>query len=366
MKNKQAIYEKPIIYVIIATVAIGCLMLFSASSTIAFNKFGNSAFYIKRHLIRLIIGMLAFAIAYKLNFKIFKHNAKKLLFLSWFIMLCAYFFNEGSSTNRFLIINGKNIITTSDFAKLCLIIFTSQFIENHKNKINDIKILLYKYLPYLCITLLLILFQPDLSSTFTILVLITLILLVAGINIKFLLYPGISGIIFSLLIMKDFQKERFLTWWNGGINQQAENSINALGNGGLKGVGFDKSIIKEGFLPEVHTDFILPIIGEEFGFIGIFFMFILFLTLYSLGINVCKKAPDIFSSMLCLGITLNILVYFLINVCYVVGFIPTTGLAIPFFSYGGSHTLFNLFSLGILLNISNHTNLYKYKAIKYE
>ena len=95
-------------------------------------------------------------------------------------------------------------------------------------------------------------------------------------------------------------------------------------------------------------------------------MFLLFLSLYSLGINICKKAPDIFSSMLCLGITLNILVYFLINVCYVVGFIPTTGLAIPFFSYGGSHTLFNLFSLGILLNISNHTNLYKYKSIKYE
>ena len=113
MKNKQAIYEKPIIYVIIATIAIGCLMLFSASSTIAFNKFGNSAFYIKRHLIRLIIGMLAFAIAYKLNFKIFKHNAKKLLFLSWFIMLCAYFFNEGSSTNRFLIINVKNYSPTN-------------------------------------------------------------------------------------------------------------------------------------------------------------------------------------------------------------------------------------------------------------
>ena len=366
MKKEQFIYEKPIIYVIIAMVAIGSLMLFSASSTIAFNKFGDSAFYIKRHIIRLLIGFLAFMTAYKINFKFFKKNATKLLLFSWIIMLCAYFFNEGSSTNRFLIVNGKNIITTSDFSKLCLIIFTAQFIENNKNKINNIKILLTKYLPYLSITLLLILCQPDLSSTFTILILISLILITAGINLKYLFYPAISGLVLAITLLKDFQRKRFYTWWNGESNQQAENALNALGNGGFNGVGFDKSIIKEGFLPEVHTDFILPIIGEEFGFIGILFMFVLFLSLYSFGIKICKFSPDIFSSMLSLGITLNILIYFLINVCYVVGIIPTTGLAIPFFSYGGSHTLFNLFSLGMLLNISKYTNLYKYKAVSYE
>ncbi|MAX29849.1 MAG: hypothetical protein CMG14_02895 [Candidatus Marinimicrobia bacterium] len=366
MKKEQLIYEKPIIYIIIATIAIGCLMLYSASSTVAFNKFGDSAFYIKRHIIRLIIGLIAFFIAYKINFKFFKQNATKLLIFSWIVMLFAYFFNEGSSTRRFLIINGQNIITTSDFSKLCLIIFTAQFIENNKNKINNLKILLTNYLPYLSITLLLILGQPDLSSTFTILILISLILLSAGINIKYLFYSGIFGIISALLLLKEFQINRFINWWSGESNSQAKNAINALGNGGLKGVGFDNSIIKEGFLPEVHTDFILPIIGEEFGFIGILFMFVLFLSLYFLGIKICKSAPDIFSSMLCLGITLNILIYFLINVCYVVGFIPTTGLAIPFFSYGGSHTLFNLFSLGVLLNISKHTNLYKYKHISHE
>ena len=365
MKKEQFIYEKPIIYIIITTIAIGCLMLYSASSTVAFNKFGDSAFYIKRHLVRLLIGLFAFFIAYKINFNFFKQNATKILIFSWIIMLFAYIFNDGT-TNRFLIINGKSIITTSDFAKLCLIIFTAQFIESNKNKINNINILLIKYLPYLTITLLLILRQPDLSSTFTILIIISLILLIAGINIKYLIYYATSGLTLALIFLKKFQRDRFLNFWNEEPNQQAEQAINALGNGGLKGVGFDNSIIKEGFLPEVHTDFILPIIGEEFGFLGILFMFILFLSLYFLGIRICKSAPDIFSSMLCLGITLNILIYFLINVCYVVGFIPTTGLAIPFFSYGGSHTLFNLFSLGVLLNISKYTNLYKYKYISHE
>ena len=365
MKKEQFIYEKPIVYIIIATIAIGCLMLYSASSTVAFNKFGDSAFYIKKHLARLLVSFIAFFIAYKINFKFFKHNATKILIFSWIIMLFAYIFNDGT-TNRFLIINGQNIITTSDFAKLCLIIFTAQFIENNKNKINNIKILLSRYLPYLTITLLLIFRQPDLSSTFTILIIISLILLIAGINIKYLIYYGVSGLTLALMFLKKFQIDRFLKFWNEEPNYQAENAINALGNGGLSGVGFDNSIIKEGFLPEVHTDFILPVIGEEFGFLGILFMFILFLSLYFLGIQICKSAPDIFSSMLSLGITLNILVYFLINVCYVVGLIPTTGLAIPFFSYGGSHTLFTLFSIGILLNISKHTNLYKYKYISYE
>ena len=92
MKKEQLIYEKPIIYIIIATIAIGCLMLYSASSTVAFNKFGDSAFYIKRHIIRLIIGLIAFFIAYKINFKFFKQNAAKLLIFSWIVMLFAYFF----------------------------------------------------------------------------------------------------------------------------------------------------------------------------------------------------------------------------------------------------------------------------------
>ena len=172
MKKEQFIYEKPIVYIIIATIAIGCLMLYSASSTVAFNKFGDSAFYIKKHLARLLVSFIAFFIAYKINFKFFKKNATKILIFSWIIMLFAYIFNDGT-TNRFLIINGQNIITTSDFAKLCLIIFTAQFIENNKNKINNIKILLSRYLPYLTITLLLIFRQPDLSSTFTILILIS-------------------------------------------------------------------------------------------------------------------------------------------------------------------------------------------------
>ena len=112
-------------------------------------------------------------------------------------------------------------------------------------------------------------------------------------------------------------------------------------------------------MAEGHTDFILPIIGEEIGFIGITFIFILFFSFYLLSISTAKNAPNIFSSILCIGIAFNILYYFLINSSYVVGLIPPTGIAIPFISYGGSHTLFTLISVGTLLNISKYSNVFQ-------
>jgi len=368
MDNKINIYENKLVYIIIAMALIGAVLLYNASSTLGINQFNNYSFFFKRHLIRLFIGFLALIFMYNIKYTFFKNNAFKILLLSWIIMILAYFLNDGSTTSRWLIINGKNLFTTSDFAKLAIIIYTAVFIEINKNKINDLNIIIKKYVPMFLITIILIFFQPDLSTSFAISLIIVTLLLIAGLKFKYALYPLIAA---SMLIAikianTPFQRIRFINWFNGEYNIQTENSINALGNGGAFGVGYGNSIIKEGFLPEVHTDFILPIIGEEFGFIGILMLFFLFIIFYIYGIRICKSSPDIFSSMLTLGIVLNILFYFLINASYVVGIFPTTGLPIPFFSYGGSHTFFNMIGLGILLNISKHANLYKYKFINYE
>jgi len=365
MKNNQKIYENPIIYIITLIVSIGIIMLFSASSTIAFNKFDDFSFFLNKHVIRLTIGFLALFILYNINFKYFKNYSKELLILSWIIVTSAYFFNNGTSTNRWLIIGGINIFTTSDFSKIALIIFTAKHIESNKKNINDFQIMLREYLPYLLITLMLILFQPDLSTTIIITAIIITMLLIGGLKIKYLILPSILSIIAVGIKINTtpYQYERFMNWISGTLNYQTEHSIQALGNGGFFGSGIGNSIIKDGYMPEVHTDFILPIIGEELGFFGITIIFILFTLLYFHGIKICKSAPDIFSSMLSLGITINIVYYFLINASYVIGILPTTGLPIPFISYGGSHTLFCLASIGLLMNISKYTNIYNYKKL---
>ena len=190
-------------------------------------------------------------------------------------------------------------------------------------------------------------------------------LIIGGLSFKYILIPGLILLVPIILtiINTPYQKMRFLNWFYGDLNYQTKHSLEALGNGGFFGAGIGNSIIKNGYMPEVHTDFILPIIGEELGFIGIFIIFNTFLLIYYFGIKICKSSPDIFSSMLSLGIITNILYYFLINASYVVGITPTTGLPIPFISYGGSHTLFCFITIAILMNISKYTNIYKYKSL---
>tara|TARA_Y100001970_G_C14153491_1_gene814109 strand:+ start:56 stop:1153 length:1098 start_codon:yes stop_codon:yes gene_type:complete len=365
MKRNLKIYENPILYLTILLIGIGTVMMYSASSTLGVNIHDKYNFYLIRHLIRLFIGIIAFIFIYNIDFKIYNNFSKHILILSWVVMLSAYLLNDNYPTKRWLIIFGKNIFTTSDFARIALIIFTASFIENNKKKINNINFLIKKFIPYFSISLLLIFFQPDLSTTFAIAIIITTMLLIAGLEIKKLAIPIIAciGVVGIKIYNTPFQLKRFMDWFAGNYNMQTENSIQALGNGGVIGVGIGKSIIKNGFMPEVHTDFILPIIGEEIGFIGIIFIFILYISLYFYGIRICKSAPDIFSSMLSIGITLNIVYYFLINASYVVGLFPTTGLPIPFISYGGSQLLFSCISIAILMNISRYINIYKYRSL---
>ena len=365
MKKKYFIYDNPMIYLIILIIGIGIVMMYSASSTVAFNKFDDYSFYLNKHIIRLIIGFCALFIMYNVNFKYYNIYAKELLILSWLILICAYFFNEGATTRRWLIVGGKNLFTTSDFAKFTLIIFTANFIENNKKNINELKLLISNYLPYLLISLGLIFFQPDLSTTFAISIILISMLIIGGLEIKYIAIPIFISFILIVIsvINTPYQYKRLSNWINGIHNTQIEHSVQALGNGGFFGTGIGNSIIKDGFMPEVHTDFILPIIGEELGFLGIVIIFSLFLILYFQGIKICKKAPNIFSSMLALGLTINILYYFLINASYIVGLLPTTGLPIPFISYGGSHTLFTLISVGLLLNISSYNGRYNYKKL---
>ena len=361
MKNEKSIYEQPLIYLIIFIVGFGIIMMSSASSYVT----NNYSYFLYKHIIRIIIGIIAFLIIYNIDFKYLKLYSSQILFISWIILISAYIFNEGSSTRRWLIIFGKNIITTSDFAKIALIIFTANFIQNNNKKINDFNVLRKKFIPQFFLTLSLIFFQPDLSTTFIITAIISTMLLIGGLSIKYILIPGIISFfpIILNIINTPYQKARFIGWISGDLNYQTKHSIEALGNGGFFGSGIGNSIIKNGYMPEVHTDFILPIIGEELGFIGILIVFITFSLIYYFGIKICKSAPDIFSSMLSFGIIINILYYFLINASYVVGIIPTTGLPIPFISYGGSHTLFCLSSIAVLMNISKYTNIYKYKSL---
>ena len=164
--------------------------------------------------------------------------------------------------------------------------------------------------------------------------------------------------------------ERLDTWIqsfyqdsNQEIDNQQRKALMALGSGGLTGKKLGNSKLKDGYLPAAHTDYVLAIIGEEYGFLGIGWVFFLFLMIFHLGIQTVKISPDRFSLFLSLGIIINIIFYFLINTAYVIGYAPNTGLSLPFISYGGSNTIFTLITIGLLISISRESLRLKSKRI---
>ena len=347
--------------------SIGIVVLYSASSNIALLKYLDYKYIFINQSIRLFIGFCLLISVSFIDYRFYKRNSKVILLFCWLIILAGYITSHYQNivTARGLILFGKNFLTTSDLAKFGIIIYIASFIEINKRKINDIKVIFTELAPYIVITLLLIFFQPDMSTTFTISIILLLLIYIAGIKIKYIsTFLVVSSlIVFLKITFTHFQRVRFLKWWTGEGDVQSSASILALSKGGFFGNGLVESEFNKGFLPEVHTDFILPIIGEEFGFIGILSIFILFFLFMFYAIKILQNVPDLFGFFLGMGIIMNVVIYFIINSSYVVGIFPTTGLPLPFISYGGSHLVLTLGSMGILLNIA-YSNIQK-KMITY-
>ena len=358
-------------YLILGTILLlsgfGIVMMYSASSIYAMNEFDNYMHFFLRQTKWLIIGAIIMFVLSQMSYRYLKELAYVLIILSWIILIMGYFFKGNNPASRWLYLGGRSWMTTSDFARVSLIIFTAFFIDKNKRYLKDWKFLFIRFTPILGISLVLILFQPDTSTTMMIAIIIMVMLFIAGADWRYLTGLSIAGVIALILkiMSTPHAMDRFLNW----NDKQKIQSINALGTGGMLGSGLGDSIIKNGFLPEAHTDFILPIVGEELGFIGIFILFILFWFLFTKGLTVVREAPDLFSMFLSFGILISVMIYFLVNAAYVVGFAPTTGLPMPFISYGGSHIIFTFISMGILLNIARKgqsvTNSY-YRGFSYE
>jgi len=336
--------------------SIGIITLYSASSAYAASRFSDYKYFFENQSIRLLIGLVLLITTSHINYRIYNKNSRIIIISCWILIFMGFLTSQHLPTSRGLILFGKNIISTSDVAKFGLIVYLASYVELHRKNINNMKDLLSDLIPYLGITLLLIFFQPDMSTTFTISLILLALIYIAGLKTKYIFYTIISGaLVVALKILStSYQFRRFINWFSGHGDSQSSGSILALSNGGLFGNGLDGSLIKKGHLPAAHTDFMLPIIGEEFGFIGITLIFILFFMFLYYSIKILQHIDDCFGFFLSLGITMNVIVYFLINSAYVVGVFPTTGLPLPFMSYGGSHIILSLASMGVMFNIAKN------------
>ncbi len=337
-------------------------IVYSASSDYSIYKFKDANYMFKLHLVKVLIALVLIFIFAKIDYKYYQRYSKWLILISIIFLILVFVIGVSiKNVNRWLNI-GPLSFQPSDLAKYTLILFISNLLVKKKNNLTN----LYSgYLPLIITILLvsvLVAAQPNFSTSLIIFGSSILLLLISQVRFKHILITGLSllpAAIFFILT-KSYIRSRIESYADftssGTAQHQLGQAIIGLGNGGIFGVGGGNSLQKEFFLPEAHGDFIFSVIGEEYGFIGTIAVVFLFSLLLIRGYKVAKIIPDEYGKYVAFGITTIITAYAVVNMSVACGIIPTTGVPIPFISYGGTALIFNSIAIGILLNISSYRN----------
>jgi len=336
-------------------------MVYSASAILALEKFGSTTFFAKRQAIWAIISLSLILVLTRIDYHKFEKLSPFVLLVSLSLLVAVLFVPSTRGASRWIKF-GPATFQPSELFKYVLILFMAHSLSKRKGKIKELRFVLLPYFVILGIALLLIMRQPHLGAVLLLSAVVFGMLFVAGAKIRHLLLiiaPLILGV-FILVFFAGYKKGRvddYLKSLKDPLegSYQMKQSVLALSSGEILGVGPGEGKAKLFFLPEPHTDFIFATTGEELGFAGASAILILFFLLTARGMSIARKASDDFGYLLAFGITFSIFVGVLINAGVVVGLLPTTGLPMPFLSYGGSSLVFSTAAIGILLNISRQT-----------
>ncbi len=356
--------DNTLLLAVLILLAIGLIMVFSASFVVAGENHGDPYHFLKRQAMWVALGLLAMYLFSRIQYKKLKKLSLLIILLN-FILLGLIFTGFGSGlgteAKRWLVF-GPVIVQPSEFSKLAFIIFTAAYMSSRSLNIKNFWTGSFIPLVLVCGAFYMINLQPDLGTAIVVLASCALVIIFAG--MPFSQMAGLSLLCLPPLayftIKEEYRMQRIFTYidpWTEptGSGYQIIQSLYALGPGHLFGAGLGRSTQKLFYLPEPHNDFIFAVIGEELGFVGAVVILLLYLVLVWRGFLVAQKAPDLFGSLLAGGITFIIAAQVLINVAVVTGTIPVTGINLPFISAGGSSVFFTLISIGILLNISRYT-----------
>ncbi|NLJ79480.1 MAG: putative lipid II flippase FtsW [Firmicutes bacterium] len=344
---------------VIILLSIGLVMVFSASSVMGLIDYGDPYHYVQRQTILAVVGLVFLFILMRIDYHIFQYLALPGLLLS-FILLGAVLFagKDTAGASRWIRIAGFNL-QPSEFAKIAMVNYVAVYLSNKRENVRKFFSGLLPILVFLGAQFALILMEPDFGTGIA-LVFTTLVMLFAGgIHLGQLAFISVlaSPLLYYLVTFKEYRLKRifaFLDPWADPTDTgwNVIQSLLAIGSGGLFGLGLGKSRQKFSYLPEHHTDFIFAILCEELGFLGGFLVIVLFFIIAWRGLRIAMRAPDLYGTMLAIGITSVIAFQALLNIGVVTGSLPVTGIPLPFISHGGSSLLMSLISVGVLLNIS--------------
>lgn len=355
----------------------GAVMVYSASAVTAGEQYGESAHFLLRQLVWLVLGLGGMLALMRLDYHRLREPAVvfSVVCAVFLLLVGVFFLDKSHATHRWIRFGGIGI-QPSELAKLAVILYLAWFFGQKRRQAAALEFrkedLLQTLAPAAAPVLLffaLIVLQPDLGTSVEIVLIAFAVLFVAGLSSKWI-GAGLAAaipVLYLLIMRVGYRHDRILGFLNPEADPQGKGfqllqSLIAVGSGGFTGVGLMESKQKLFYLPEAHTDFIFAVICEEMGFIGALVIIALFVAYGWRGLRAAFGAPDRFGQFLALGITVMVLSQALINFAVVLGMMPTKGIPLPFVSYGGSSLLVMLLATGVLLNISQQAQSQDWQA----
>lgn len=365
----------PLMITTLLLVLIGVVAVFSASFYSSISESGSPYGFAIKQVVFAIIGLICMILSTKMNYHVWRSFSIPILGISFFLLFIVIA-GAGSTVNgatRWIRIFGFSLMP-GEISKFSMIIATAAYISAKPSRINTVKGL-SPIIICLGLAGYLIMKQPSLSVAATLAVIVMFMLIVAGLNKIFLIGGGTlfaAALIFAIIGDRDGYRFARVTGFlhpfkdASGDSFQVVQSLMALGSGGIFGVGIGKSIQKTMYLPEPHNDFIMAIIGEEVGFVGLLVVIILYVILIWRGVIIAINAPDLFGTLLATGIVSMVSTQVVFNIGVVTSSLPATGVAMPYISYGGNALIIFMTCSGILLNISKKRTIERnYTVEKY-
>lgn len=345
-------------------IMVGVIMIYSSSSVFAYQRYGDSMYLIKRHLVFFCLGLAGALYVAKIPYRALAENSRWMMagvFALLFLVLIPGIGVEAGGARRWMRIFGLGF-QPSEAAKIVLVVYLADFASRKRFMVENFT---KGFLPPMGVVMsasALILLEPDMGTSVAVLFIGFMMLFLSGVKVKhiaFTVLPVIPIMVMAVL-WKPYRLKRvaiFLNPWSesSGAGFQLVQSFIALGSGGISGVGLGQSKQKLFYLPEAHTDFIFSILGEELGFIGASSVIMLFAAMIFYIFRTGISIKDRFSSLVVMGVGVMIAFEVLVNVGVSTGLLPTKGLPLPFLSYGGSSLLFHMVAIALVLNMSRQS-----------
>lgn len=366
--SSRSLHRPDYVYLGIVAVLIvfGLVMLSSAGAVLGYQRFGDSNYFLKKQMLGVLIGVVAFFITFKLDYRRYRQWAVPMMLATIIALVLVFIPGIGPKllgAHRWINI-GPMLIQPSELAKLVFLFYLAAWFERRDHALGNVRQGMLPFLITMGIVAGLVMLQPDLGTTLVIVLMSVTVYFVAGGSLKHLAALGGFGAILLLAVIKlaPYRAQRLTVFINPdidptglGISYHIRQAWLAIGSGGLFGLGLGRSQQKFNYLPEPAGDSIFAVTAEELGFFFVVLFIMAWLTLTLRGFRIARNAPDQFGKLIATGITVWLGFQTFINIGALSGLLPLTGIPLPFMSHGSSAMVVSMAAIGVMMNISRQT-----------